>query len=95
MIVPRVFGQTAGIDVNDAIAKSADEVNVVADEDQGSFVLLKRFHQGIDTRHIEVSSRFVHQQEVGRIKQDLNKRKTALFTTAENRDFFEDIVSTE
>ena len=39
----------------------------------------------VDARHVEVRGRLVHEQQVGRVEQQLDQRQTAFLAAAEDR----------
>ena len=71
----------------------ADEMNVVADEDERSVKLIQRANERVDRANIQMRSWLVHEQEVGGIEQQLNQGETPFFFAAQDFDLFENIVT--
>ena len=93
MVVAGVMGEFAGMDVDDEVPQGADEIDVVADEDEGAFKLAERVHEGVNAGHVQVGGRLVHEQEVGRVEQELDEGEPAFFAAAEDVHLFEDVVA--
>ena len=77
--------ELAGVDVDDVAGQRADEINIVADENQRAFKLLQRAEQRVNARHVQMRRRFVHEQQVRRIEQQFHEREPAFFATAQAR----------
>jgi hypothetical protein len=95
IVTTGVMTQLAVADVHHMIGELADEEDVVADEDHGAVELLQGAKQGFGAGDIEVIGGLVHEQEVGRIEQQLDEREAAFLTAAQNTDLLEDIVAAE
>src|SRR2546423_1119641 len=54
--------------VQNARCNRADEMYVVADEDESPVILLKRRDEGVDRADVQMRSWLVHEQEVGGIE---------------------------
>ena len=87
--------QPARVDVQDHARELADEIDVVADEDERALVRLERADERVDAGHVEVRRRLVHQQEVRRVEKKLHERESALLAAAEHGDRFEHVVAGE
>ena len=81
-----------GIDVQDLGGELADEMHVVADENERALVALEGEDERLDGVDVEVRRRFVHEQQVRRVNEELDKVEARLFTTAENASLFVDLV---
>ena len=95
VVVARVGGELSRVDVKDRAGDGADEVHVVADEDERALVLLERVDQRVDAGHVEVRGRLVQKQQVRRLEEELHERETAFLTAAQHSDALEDIVAAE
>ena len=60
-----------------------------------ALVLLQRVDQRVDARHVEVRRRLVHEQQVGRIEQQLDQAEARFFAAREDADFLEGVVALE
>ena len=80
MVAAGVMGELTGVDMDDVICEGADEIDVVADEDEGALKLVQGISEGVDAGHIKVSGGLIHQQQVWRIEKQLNHGKPALLT---------------
>src|SRR5436190_24318717 len=89
------MSEPAGIYMHDVIRQCPDEIDIVADEDQRACELIEGESKSINARHVEVCGRFVHQEEIGRIKQKFHQRQAALLTATEHADLFENVVAAE
>ena len=78
---------------HDVVRQQPDEMHVVADEDERAFVLLQRHNQRVNTGHVEVCRRLVHQQQVRRIEQQFHQREPAFFAAAQHAHRLEDVVA--
>ena len=87
------MGQPASVDVDDMIRQRADEIDVVADEDEGAFELVERVGQRIDARQVQVRGRLVHEQQVRRVQEQFHQRQAALLAAAQHLDLLEHIVA--
>ena len=87
--------ELAGVDVDDLVRQRADEIDIVADENKRALELIQREQQRVNARHVEVRGRFIHEQQVGRIQQQLHQREPAFFSTAQHADFLEHVVAAE
>ena len=52
LITAGIVGQMAGVDVDDVGGEGPNEIDIVADENQRAFALIKRVGEGIDARHV-------------------------------------------
>ena len=93
LIAAGIMRQAAGVDVDDVIREGANEINIVADENERALELIEREGQRIDARHIEMRRGLVHQQQVRRIEQQLHEREAAFFAAAQDAHFFEDVIA--
>ena len=84
LVAAGIVGEPAGIDVHDMIGQGADEIDIVADEDEGALELVEREGQGIDARQVQVRRRFVHEQKVRRVQEQLHQRQAALLAAAQD-----------
>ena len=82
-------------DVKDSGGHGADEMNIVANKDEGALVLAEGPDECIDGTNVQVGGGFVHQKEIGWIEEDFHQGETRFFSSAEDADGFKDIVSTE
>src|SRR5262245_18021659 len=87
--------ESPGVDVDDVIGQRADEVNVVADEDERALELIERVKQGVNARHVEMRRRLIHEQEVRRIEQQLHELEPALLAAAQDVHALEHVVAAE
>src|SRR5688572_178754 len=72
-----VLRDLAGVHVQNFGGEFADEVNVVGNEDEGSFVALERKGQRLDSVDVQVSGGLVHEEEVRRIDEKLDEVQPA------------------
>src|SRR5688572_25444104 len=86
------MGQPACIDMNHVISQGANEVNVVANENESAFKLLQRADQGLNARHVQMGGRLIHQQQVGWIEKELDQGQPAFLSAAQNVHAFIDVV---
>ena len=93
MVIAGVRRELAGVDVQDAGRDRADEMDVVADENERPFVLFERADQGIDRADIEVRRRLIHEQQIGRMEQQLDEREPRFLAAAQDADRFENVVA--
>ena len=70
------------------LCQGTDEVHIVGDEDQCSFIMLQSLHQGFYGQKVQVGGRLVHQQEVGRIHQEFDQAEPRFFPAGKNADAF-------
>ncbi len=77
-----VAGDFPVFDVEHFGGEFSDEVHVVRDEDEGAFVLFEGEDEGFDGDDVEVGGWFVHQQQVGRIDEELDEVEARFFATA-------------
>ncbi len=68
------------------------ELTVVADEDQRARVVLQRQVQRFDGFHVQVVGRFVHDQHVGLLQDQLAEQHATLLTTGDDLDRLEDLI---
>ena len=61
-------------------------MHVVADENERAFVLLERADERVDRADIEVRRRLVHEQEIRRIKEQLDEREARFLAAAQHAD---------
>src|SRR4051812_18742774 len=85
--------ELSGIDVNNLVRQRADEINVVADEDERALELVQRIKQRINAIHVEVRRRLVHEQKIWRIKQEFHEREPAFLAAAQHTDLFEHVIA--
>ena len=95
LVVASVACELAAGDMQDDLGHAADEVNVVADENQGSLVVFECSDEGVDAAHVEMGGGLIHEQEVGGLQEHADEGEAAFFATAEDGDEFEDIVTTK
>ena len=74
-VVAGIRRQASGMHVQYGLGDFADEVHVVADEEERAFVVLQGGNQRINRHDIEVRGRLIHQQEVRRIDHQLHQRE--------------------
>ena len=87
--------QPAGVHVDDVVGQRADEIDVVADEDERALELVERVGQRVNARQVQVRGRLVHEQQVRRVQQQLHQRQPALLAAAQHLDLLEHIVAAE
>ena len=75
LVVSGVGGDDAGADVEDVLGHLTDEVHVMADEDEGAFVLIESADEGVDAAHVEMGGGLVHEEEVWRIEQQAHEHE--------------------
>ena len=95
MVIARVGRELAGVDVQHALRDRADEMDVVADENERPFVLRERADERVDRADVEMRRRLVHEQEIRRIEQQLDQREPRFFAAAEHADGLENVVAAE
>ena len=95
VVVAGIGRQHAGVDVEHLGGDGADEIDVVADEDERADELAERGHQRVDAGDVEVGRRLVHQQQVGRVEQQLHQGEPRLLAAAQHGDLLEDVVVAE
>src|SRR4030088_1538954 len=79
--------------MQDAGGDRADEMDVVADEDERSVILLERADEGVDRADIEMRGRLIHEQEIWRIEQQFDQSQSRFFAPAQARDRFKNVVA--
>jgi len=52
LITAGVVGELTGVNVDDVVGECADEIDVVADENQGALELIERVGKGVNARHV-------------------------------------------
>ena len=82
-------------DVENGRGHGADEMNIVANKDEGALVLAEGTDEGIDRADVQVGGGFVHQKEIRWIEEDFDESETRFFSSAEDADGFKNIVTTE
>src|ERR1043166_182013 len=65
----------------------------MADEDESALELIERVGEGVYAGHVEMRRGLVHEQQVGRVEQELDEGEAALLAAAENVHFLEDVVA--
>ena len=70
-------------------------MNVVGNEQKGALVALQSHREGFHRRDVEVRGGLVHQQQVGRIDQELNEVQPALLAAAQDGGWFVNLLLTE
>ena len=83
----------SAVHVHDVVGNFADEIDIVANEHQRAFELFQRVDQRLDARHVEMRRRFVHQQKIRRVEQELDQGKARFLATAQDANSLENIVS--
>src|ERR1035441_8944911 len=73
-----------GVDVQHLGREVADEMHIVRNEDQRAFVAFQRERERLDGVDVEVRGRFVHEQEVRRVHEELDEIQPAFFAAAQN-----------
>src|ERR1035438_7920812 len=81
--------------MHDVVGQRTDEIDVVADEDEGALELGERVGERVNAGQVKMGGRLVHQQQVGRVQQQLHQRQAALFASAQHFDFLEYIITAE
>ncbi len=95
VVAAGVGGDLAGVDVENFGGEFFDEVDVVADEDEGAVVAFEGHGQGLDGLDVEVGGGFVHQQEVGGIDEEFDEVEAALLAAAKHGGGFVDFFLSE
>jgi hypothetical protein len=95
VVVAGVGRQPARVHVQDVLRQGADEVHVVADEDERPVVRLERAHEGVDRGDVEVRRRLVHQEEVRRLDEEAREREARLLAAGEDGHLLVDVVLAE
>ena len=70
-------------------------MHVVGNEHERSLVAFERHGQGLDGGDVEVGGGLVHQQEVGRVDEELDQVEAALFAAAEHLGQLVDLLLAE
>ena len=70
-------------------------MDIVRNKDERAFVALQRQRQRLDGMDVEVGSRFVHQQEVRRVDEELDQVEPALLAAAQDGGLFKDLLFAE
>lgn len=73
------------------LGEGADEVDVVGDEDEGSFEVFERGDEGFDRGEIEVGRGLIHEEEVRRVDEEFDERESAFFSSGEDSDALGDV----
>src|SRR5207249_9302006 len=89
----RVVGQLTDADPHDVVGQSADEIDVVTDENQRAFVVVQCGGERVDARNVQMRGRLVHQNQVGRVEEEFHQRQAALLAAAQDAHFFEYVVA--
>lgn len=95
IVVAGVGREAAGVDVEHVFREGADEMHVVADEDEGAFVVLECGDEGVDGLDVEVGRRLIHEEEVRRLHEDAGEGEAGFFAAGEDVDGFMDVVFAE
>src|SRR5256885_7198018 len=82
----------ASVDVDNVVGQRADKINVVADEDEGALELLEGVSQRVNTGHVEMRRRLIHEEQVWGVEQQLDQRQPALLASAQNAHLFEYVI---
>ena len=78
---------------DDVVRQRADEMHVVADENERAFVGLQRLDERVHARQVQMRRRLVHQQQVRRIEQQFHQREPAFFAAAQDAHRLEHVVA--
>src|SRR5215472_10396230 len=81
--------------MDNVVGQSANEINIMTDEDQSPLKLVEGVGQSVDAGHVQVRGRFIHEQKVRRIQQEFDQREATFFAPAEDRDLLENIITAE
>src|SRR6266850_2451699 len=73
LVIARVVRQLTDADAHDVVGQNADEIDVVADENERAFVTVQSGGERVDARNVEMRGRLVHQDQVGRIEEELHQ----------------------
>src|ERR1700736_3411932 len=71
----------------------SNEINIVAHEEECPFVLSQRLNERLDTRHIKVRCRLIHQKAIGWIEKQLCKCQSTLLSAAQYAHRLKHIVT--
>ena len=80
-------------DVKNGGGHGTDEVNIVTDKNERSFVLVEGCNQGVDRADIQMGGGLIHQEKVGWVEEEFDEGESGFFPSAEDSHRFEDIVS--
>ena len=89
------MAELPGLHADHVAGQRADEMDIVADEDERAFERHQSLHQRVHAGQVQVRGGLVHQQQIGRVKQQFHQRQPAFFAAAEHADRFEDVVPPE
>src|ERR1700690_4492745 len=95
IVIPRVPGHLAAVDVNYVVAQLADKVHVMADKADRALEFFERFDQDVDGGHVQVSRGLIQEEEVGGGQELPRPAQTAFFSAAEDFDFLKDALAPE
>jgi hypothetical protein len=95
VVVAGVGGEPAAVHMQDCLRERADEIHVVADEEQRALVVLEGVDERVDRGDVEVRRRLVHQQQVGRVDEEAGEREAGLLAAGEDGGLCEDVVLAE
>src|SRR6478736_1191426 len=95
IVTTRVRRDLPGVHVQNLRRKFADEMHIVGDEDKRAFIAFERQRERFHREDVQMRRRFIHQQQVRRVHQELDEIEPALFATAQYRRLLEDVVFAE
>src|SRR5690606_30686003 len=83
------------VDAPYTIGHAVEEMTIMADDQERTRVLSKRFDEHVDGLDVQVICGFVQDQKVRRDKQRFGEGNTASFTTRQHGDSLEHVVTAE
>ena len=83
------------MDVEHVLREGADEMYVVADENERAFVVFECADERVDGLDVEVGRRLVHEEEIRRLHEDAGESEAGFFATGKDADGFMDVVFAE
>ena len=95
VVAAGVAGDLAAVDVEHLGGEGADEVDVVRDEDEGALEALEGADEAFDAPDVKVGGGLVHEEEVGRVHEELDEVEAALLTAGEDFALFVDVLTAE
>ena len=74
------------LDLDDAVGDPIEEVTVVRDDDERAFEAAEPLFEPRQALHVKEVRRLVHQQNVGRLQQNLRQRRAVAPSAGKLRD---------
>src|SRR6266699_4068436 len=93
LVIARVVRQLTGAHAHDVVGQRADEIDVVADENERALVFVERGGERVDAGNVEMRRWLVHQNQVRRVEEELYQRQPALLAAAQHAHLFKYVVA--